>query len=275
MERINRIHLVHFSPSGSTEKIIKKIVSAMPCVEVKNHNLLPSSARKKNYIFGKNDLVIYGSLSAGMLFTKAEEIFNCLKADDTAFIGVVSFGNAYYGVALNELKNRAESRGFRVCALGAFVARHTMTKEVGAGRPDAKDEEIMLDFGRKAYKKILNGDYELHNQPVTNWSASEEANKIIAFREQNKDPYYFPKEWRGKKISDDCIKCKTCVRNCPADAIDIENKTFDLDACIGCYGCINRCPKHAISPTSTELEKFMSGFIDKFKDTRLEPNIFL
>ena len=41
-----------------------------------------------------------------------------------------------------------------------------------------------------------------------------------------------------KKISDACIKCKTCVRNCPADAIGIENKPFGLEACIGCYGYI-------------------------------------
>lgn len=74
-----------------------------------------------------------------------------------------------------------------------------MTKEVGAGRPDKKDEEIMLDFGRKAYEKILSGDYELHNQPVTNWSASEEANKIIAMREQSKDPYYFSERMARKE----------------------------------------------------------------------------
>ena len=150
-----------------------------------------------------------------------------------------------------------------------------MADVIGTGRPNAEDQALMVDFGRQAYEKILSGDYELHKQPATNWSKSEEANKIIAYREQNKDPYNFPREWRAKKISDDCIKCKTCVRNCPADAIDIENKTFDLDACIGCYGCINRCPKHAISPTSPELEKFMSGFIEMFKDNNLEPEIFL
>ena len=68
--------------------------------------------RKKQYVFGKNDVVIYGSISAGMLFTKAEEIFNCLQGDDTPFIGVISFGNLYYGVALTEMKERAENRGF-------------------------------------------------------------------------------------------------------------------------------------------------------------------
>ena len=173
------------------------------------------------------------------------------------------------------MKERAESRGFRVCALGAFVSRHSMAPEVGVGRPDAKDEAIMADFGRKAYEKILVGDYTLHKQPVTHWSSSEWANQTIAFREKNKEPYCFPKEFRAKKISDDCIKCKTCVRNCPVDAIDIENKTFDIDACIGCYGCINRCPMHAISVTGPEVTEFMKGFIDMFKNTRLEPELFL
>lgn len=275
MSKIKCLHIVHFSPSGSTEKIVRKIASAIKDVEVKNYNLLPPAARQQKYIFGEDDLVIYGSISAGMLFTKADEIFNCLRGNKTPFIGVVSFGNAYYGVALTEMKKRAENSGFKVCALGAFVSQHTMAHEVGTGRPDKKDEEIMLDFGRKAYEKVLSGDYELHQQPKTNWSSNEEANKIIAMREQSTEPYYFPKEWRAKKISDDCIKCKTCVKNCPVDAIDIENKTFDLDKCIGCYGCINRCPKHAISPVSEELEKFMNGFIDNFKNTRLEPEIFL
>lgn len=272
---INCIHLVYFSPSGSTEKIVRKIASGIQNVEIKSHNLLPSEERKKKYVFGKNDLVIYGSLSAGMLFTKAEEIFNCLQGNDTPFIGVVSFGHSYYGVALTEMKERAESRGFFVCALGAFVSRHSMMKKLGSGRPDSKDEEIMVDFGRKAYEKILSGDYTLHNQPVTNWSLSEEANKIIAFREKNKEPYCFPKEFRAKKISDNCIKCKTCVRNCPTNAIDIENKIFDLDACIGCYGCINRCPKHAISQSNPEVEKFMNDFTEIFNKIRLEPDIFL
>lgn len=123
---IKCIHLVYFSPSGSTEKIVRKIATVIQGLEVKTYNLLPSAARKQQYVFGKEDLVIYGSLSAGMLFTKAEEIFNCLQGNETPFIGVISFGNAYYGVALTEMKERAESRGFRVCALGAFVSRHTM-----------------------------------------------------------------------------------------------------------------------------------------------------
>ena len=69
-KKIKSVHLVYFSPSGSTEKIVRKIASGIQGVEIKTHNLLPSSARKQQYVFGADDLVIYGSLSAGMLFTK-------------------------------------------------------------------------------------------------------------------------------------------------------------------------------------------------------------
>ena len=65
MSTINRLHLIYFSPSGSTEKIVKKIA-----------------------------------------------------------------------------------------ALAAFVSRHSMDMSIAAGRPDAKDEEIMREFGRKSWAKF-------------------------------------------------------------------------------------------------------------------------
>ncbi len=50
---INCIHLVYFSPSGSTEKIVRKIASGIQNVEIKSHNLLPSEERKKSMFLGK------------------------------------------------------------------------------------------------------------------------------------------------------------------------------------------------------------------------------
>ena len=108
-----------------------------------------------------------GSMTAGKLFTLSDELFACLHADNTPFIGVVTFGNTYYGIALKEILKRAQGQGFRVAALGAFVCRHSMDMSIASGRPDAHDVEIMQDFGRKAWAKIQAGDYELHTQPKT------------------------------------------------------------------------------------------------------------
>lgn len=272
---ITKLHLVYFSPSGSTEKIVRTVASGLDGLEVEMHDLLTPASRRKNYSFGPNDLVIMGCMTAGMIFGNSTELFDCLHADNTPFIGIISYGNGYYGIALTQMKELAENQGFKVAAMGAFIAQHTIDHKAGAGRPDEHDREIMREFGKKAYAKIVAGDYELHQQPKTNWSSSEAGNKVIAYRETHRDePYSLPASYKSKAISDQCIKCYTCVRNCPADAINIETKTFDLEACIGCWGCINRCPKHAITSTSQEMADIMLTFGSAFAN-RLEPEIFL
>ena len=50
-------------------------------------------------------------------------------------------------------------------------------------------------------------------------------------------------------ITEDCIGCTKCKRNCPVDAIQGELKqlhTIDTAKCIKCGACIDGCPKKAI-----------------------------
>ena len=136
---MKKLHLIYFSPSGSTEKIVRTIASSFSDLPVEVHDLLTSSSRKKKYTFGPDDIVIMGSMTAGKLFTLSDELFACLEAHDTPFIGVITFGNGYYGIALNEMLERASKSGFKVAALGAFIARHSMDTSIAEGRPDEHD----------------------------------------------------------------------------------------------------------------------------------------
>ena len=129
---ITKLHLIYFSPSGSTEKVVRKIASAIPGLPVETIDLLKPAARRKHYTFGPEDLVIFGSMTAGKLFTLSDELFACLEAHDTPFIGVVTYGNTYYGIALKELQQRASHSGFRVAALAAFVCRHSMDTSISS-----------------------------------------------------------------------------------------------------------------------------------------------
>ena len=45
-------------------------------------------------------------------------------------------------------------QGFEIIASGAFIAQHSMTKEVGAGRPDEEDRKEIRDFAVKVLAKL-------------------------------------------------------------------------------------------------------------------------
>ena len=57
-----------------------------------------------------------------------------------------------------------------------------------------------------------------------------------------------------------CVKCGTCQRYCPADAVTIitnqeECVTFAWDFCKGCGICANECPKKCIEMIPAGGEK--------------------
>ena len=49
-------------------------------------------------------------------------------------------------------------------------------------------------------------------------------------------------------VNENCIGCGLCVKNCPADAIHIEQFHAVIDAarCLSCGACAVVCPRHVI-----------------------------
>ena len=46
-----------------------------------------------------------------------------------------------------------------------------------------------------------------------------------------------------------CIGCSLCAKNCPAEAVVVENflSTIDQDKCKQCGVCMEKCPKKTIA----------------------------
>ena len=71
------------------------------------------------------------------------------------------------------------------------------------------------------------------------------------------------------KISDDCIKCGACQKQCPMNNLvqEGQNKPKQLGKCTMCYRCVSHCPAQAITllgknvVEQTTYEKFASDNI--------------
>jgi NAD-dependent dihydropyrimidine dehydrogenase PreA subunit len=48
---------------------------------------------------------------------------------------------------------------------------------------------------------------------------------------------------------DACTGCKSCIDECPADAMILENEivVIDADACVDCGSCVDVCPADALT----------------------------
>jgi formate hydrogenlyase subunit 6/NADH:ubiquinone oxidoreductase subunit I len=76
--------------------------------------------------------------------------------------------------------------------------------------------------------------------------------------------------YRGKLLYDptNCIDCRLCKRDCPANAIDIVNEgtkeekkmkiIYNVGHCIFCTQCVDTCPKKCLSFTQNILLSSMS-----------------
>ncbi len=59
---------------------------------------------------------------------------------------------------------------------------------------------------------------------------------------------------------ENCIKCMKCVKDCPSDAIDIEQGTIN-DTCIHCGHCVAICPESTIFPDGETVTKLETGTV--------------
>lgn len=269
------LHLLFFSPNGTTKKTVRKISQGFKDVNIVEHDLLSKESRKRHLSFTEKDIVILGIPSAAMLYGKVEEVFGCISGNKTPIIGVVMYGNGYYGVALKEFAKRAKSNGFVTTALSAFIGENAVNREIATGRPDAQDQKVQLQFGQDVYKKLIsNGDIQLSKRVKTGWSSSLLYNFVIAARHIPQGEYNLPISLKTKKFLDSCVECGMCEKHCPVSAINLNDKSFNLKACIGCNSCLNKCPNQAIIQTSRIMKAINKDF-KRFENTRQEPTVLL
>jgi NAD-dependent dihydropyrimidine dehydrogenase PreA subunit/flavodoxin len=241
---VKKVYQVWFSATGTTRRVVEEIAGAIAqeCgwERVTRDFTLPAG-RQEPLRFDRGDVVVLGTpVYAGRVPNVLLKYLATLQADGALAVPVVVYGNRDFDDALIELRDLLMDGGALPIAAGAFVAEHSFSKVLAAGRPDAQDVEKARGFGR-AVAALLTEEGEI--KPV------EVPGVPRPYR-----GYYQPRDRKGNPVdirkvkplvSDTCDQCGVCVRLCPMGSIDPENVRAYTGICIKCGACIKGCPKGA------------------------------
>lgn len=229
--KIETIHLVYFSATYTTRKIVKEIARTIGGNTIE-HDITCGKKEAQTNLEGENAVAVFGvPVYAGRVPSLAAEALKTFSGNAMPCVLVCVYGNRDYDDALIELSDIVSGQGFKPVAAGAFIARHCIFPKVATLRPDADDMQKVDDFARKC-AALLTED-----------TASLPRLEVPGHRPYKK-PGAVPLHPSGKKEL--CDNCLTCVKLCPVEAISADNpcKT-DTGKCISCGRCTVVCPHHA------------------------------
>ena len=256
---IHRIYKIYFSPTGTTEKVVTALASALSaklaCPEV-FFDFTLTQARTGFPQLGEEDLVIFGMPTyAGRLPNlMLPYLKELVKGSGALAIPVVTFGNRNFDNSLIELRDILEANGFHTIAAAACSCEHSFSYELGAGRPDAEDLEEIREFAGSVVSKIAGAEKaaETAAEEEPEWMPIEVPGVPAG---QNHGGYYQPRDRHGVSIDirkvkpltdmEKCTACGFCAEVCPMGAIDRENVSQVPGICIKCGACEKKCPVQA------------------------------
>ncbi|MDE5946550.1 MAG: 4Fe-4S binding protein [Oscillospiraceae bacterium] len=188
-----------FSPTGTTKKIADEICKGI-CEKFTTIDLYFEIEKQT---IESNVLIIAAiPVYGGRVPHIAVERIMKLNTAGNQAVAIVVYGNRAYDDALLELKDTLDMIGCKVIAGGAFVAEHSMIREIAAGRPDRNDIETAFNFGKKIADKLnCNDTKEITVPGNSGYKDKKPANGMTP------------------KTNKACIACGKCAKVCPVGAI--------------------------------------------------------
>lgn len=233
MATLTKLHVVYFSPSGTTQAVARTFAAGTG-LEPVEHDLLRNHSGE-NMSFGDGEpAAFFLPVFAGRIPAWCRGKLEAFTAKGNPAVAVVVFGNRAYDDALLELRDVLTERGFAVFAAAAFVAQHSIFPTVAHGRPDDEDKRRIASFASQCA------------QSLASFAQGEAIHQVDV---PGKTPYV-----KSASVpfcptaSAKCTACLKCVNLCPAAAIPATNpRKTDKTRCFCCTACIAVCPVEARS----------------------------
>jgi ferredoxin len=233
---LSSIRVVYFSPTNTTYKILKAIISGIDIKNAVYSNLTSIKNRESFNRIIEEELVIIG------IPVYEEHIPDFIASCLSTIIGrgqpvvlVSVYGNIGFGVSLKELYGISKECNLSPCAIGTFIGEHSFSNDeifIAKDRPNVDDLTYAKEFGRRIKNKLSGS------------SISEIEDKIIP----GSLPLFarfIPKNGAKRisnkpKININCTKCNACIFLCPMNAINYKLE-IDNRKCIRCFSCVKKC----------------------------------
>lgn len=222
-------NLVYFSPTYTTKKIVKLIAGDITS-DTLDFDITNPNVNVGKLIFTQNDFVIMGiPVYSGRVPQIAANYISSMSGSETPAALIATYGNRHYDDSLLELKNIVQSKGFIAIAAAAFVTEHSVVPKFGAGRPNDDDTKEIHKFA------------ELLKSKITSFNRTSYADLKVKGNPKYRNYQSIPIKPHTKSS---CTKCGVCAKNCPTNAIPLNNpKRTDKSKCITCMRCIRICPQ--------------------------------
>ncbi|MGN0281123.1 MAG: 4Fe-4S binding protein [Prevotella sp.] len=248
-----------FSPTGGTKMVADAICTGIGGDYDVIDLCVPDNSFQETTISDAELVIIAMPVFGGRIPHLAVERLRNIKGNGAKCAVVVAYGNRHFDDALLELRDEATAAGFTVVAAVAAVAEHSIIREFGAGRPNAKDNVRLMILGNSILQKI----------------EDEDADNLTNFDVPGNRPYKKTISLPHPKAGRSCHRCGLCASNCPVGAIPLdEPRSVDKKKCISCMRCVAVCPRSARG-IGWLTNKFIALAIGKACSKKKENMLFL
>jgi ferredoxin len=158
----------------------------------------------------------------------------------------VTWGHACSGIALWQIGQALEAKGFRIAGAAKVGAVHSMMRNmdhpIGEGHPDGDEQEMIVNLIKTLISRFDAADMKALDLSVLDYQNSEMS---VACKERLGKPWVIV----PKKIDTNaCTQCGLCVDECPVESIRLNPYPEYLSSCFDCFNCVLTCPEDAIRP---------------------------
>ena len=184
----------------------------------------------------------------------------------------VTWGGVTSGLALPELADLLQTRGFQTVGAAKVLAEHSSlwaaAEPLGAGRPDAADLAQVRDLVAGVVANLAQAapvPLDLGRLDYLSPSLRTEAASKSLAKAKSMMP-------APRAIETRCTQCGECVAACPVGAITLDPYPVMAEHCVRCQQCVRICPEGAFphDPAATAIRIVaMAAASDEDKVTRV------